>query len=85
MDKRVKSASREEEERGQVTGVPTRDEAKRGERVLATVISRLEKRRARFVVRLEAGQMHLAFYREPFCKCPPVLQHRHRRHSEQAR
>lgn len=28
----MKSASREEEERGQVTGVPTRDEAKRGER-----------------------------------------------------
>jgi len=32
MDKRVKSANREEEEREQVTSVPTRDEAKRGER-----------------------------------------------------
>lgn len=28
----MKSTSREEEERGQVTSVPTRDEAKRGER-----------------------------------------------------
>jgi len=59
------TTSRREEERRQVTGVPTRDEAKRSGRGRATVISRSEKPRARFVVRLEAGQMHLAFYQEP--------------------
>jgi len=64
--------SRREEERRQVTGVPTRDEAKRSGRGRATVISRSEKPRARFVVRLEAGQMHLAFYQEPVAPPRPV-------------
>lgn len=64
VDKRVEPTSRKEEERRQVTRIPRREMRRNEAREVATVISRSEKPRVRFVVRLEAGQMHLAFYQD---------------------
>lgn len=65
----MEPANRKEEERRQVTRIPVREG-------VATVISRSEKPRVRFVVRLEAGQMHLAFYQDSsvlFVQAPACL------------